>query len=714
MDVINLKTVVIAEKHEQVAKYVAGLGGSAKKFNGATQLEHGDLGTTTIVEASGHLVGLVEPQKYDDKWAGSWRLDTLPMVPKEFKFALTGKMEKKRFDIIQREVKCADQIVIATDPDREGENIAYSILERIPGAMKKPIKRLWLNDLTQKGVAKGFANLRDARDTYNYFTEARTRQEADWLVGLNMTRLVTLKLQKRGFEGVFSVGRVQTPVLQLIVDNDNAIRDFKTQKYWKLVLHDSRNNVDYTTDKKISTKAAAQTALAAARQQTAVVQSVSTEDKSTTAPKLYSLTDVQGKAASQFGWSSTYTADVLETTHLTEWLTYPRTDANYITTNEFKGLASFAPTIQSAIDLPFDLVNLQPRAAFINEKAVQQAGHSALTPTLVDPGLDLVNIQDAKTPGAHSKVIPAEDRRKIYRMIARRALMMFAPDMKTRVTSIEVECDGQRYSLKAVKTTDAGFKSILKETVRNEQTPDVQEGQQLTLEPKLIEGTTKPPKRFTEAQVIKSIFTKYNLGTPATKSEILHTIVEVRRYVNKNTKGQLIPTERGITLTEFLRGSVFVSAKLTSAWEDYLAKIGDGSGKPQVFLDNVVKLISGGLSHYSTAIPELSATPKYTAPVRSDAIADCPKCKNGQISLVSGEKNSGKYSFYGCDNEKCNFTLPHKFGASGLEADTIRQLCVNKITDVLRLNGRKGSYQARLKLNSKYKLDMDFVKEGRK
>ncbi|WP_449453576.1 DNA topoisomerase, partial [Streptococcus suis] len=327
-------TVILAEKETQATAYAECLGSASKKGKVHIIKQTPYFSDEVhIIAAEGHLFEYGLPKD-------NWELDKLPLVNVSFKQTLKqDKVSKEIFKQIYQEVMVADQVIIGTDSDREGERIAYSILSHIPEGKNKVTKRLWVNSLTMRALQKAFENLRKPIETYNYYLEAEARAQSDWLVGMNLSPLVTLDLQNKGRlpkgkGNSLSVGRVQTPAVRLICENDLSIQNFKPQTYWKLQLEDKETGITFSDKEKYLDS---DMVLAISRQLNPLskVSSVETEEKQSAAPPLFNLSDVQGLAAKQWGFEPTRTESLIESLYLKKYLSYPRTDTRYITEDEF-------------------------------------------------------------------------------------------------------------------------------------------------------------------------------------------------------------------------------------------------------------------------------------------------------------------------------------------------------------------------------------------
>lgn len=564
-------TVILAEKETQAVAYAESLGRASKqgKVHIVKQTPYFS-DEVHIIASEGHLFEYGLPKD-------NWDLEQLPLIDVSFKQTLKqDKVSKETFKQIYQEVMVADQVIIGTDSDREGERIAYSILSHIPEGKNKVTKRLWVNSLTMRALQKAFENLRKPIETYNYYLEAEARAQSDWLVGMNLSPLVTLDLQNKGRlpkgkGNSLSVGRVQTPAVRLICENDLSIQNFKPQTYWKLQLEDKETGITFSDKEKYLDS---DMVLAISRQLNPLskVSSVETEEKQSAAPPLFNLSDVQGLAAKQWGFEPTRTESLIESLYLKKYLSYPRTDTRYITEDEFDYLKNYLKSYQEVIDCPFEPVNIEPRKTYVNPEKVAKTSHYALIPTENIPNL----------------VVLKPDERLIYEAIVRRTLLMFAADCRYLITTVEVENQGLNFKTTGRQMLDPGWAVFSRQKLKGDvELPDYRLGDQIETKGIIVEGVTKPPKRMTESQLISEILPKYGLGTQATRGAMLKTIQD-RGYITKNKKtGQLFPTNKAYLLIHYLYDNEFASPETTGGWELFLSQIGEGEINPREFVDAI-------------------------------------------------------------------------------------------------------------------------------
>ena len=562
--------VILAEKEKQAEAYATALGQFSKK-KGVYVIRQSLYfpSEVHVVAAEGHLFEYSEPD--------NWSLDKLPLTNVSFKQHLKeDKDSREKFKRIYDEVVATDQVIIGTDADREGERIAYSILSHIPEGKEKIWKRLWASSMTKKALQKAFQELKEPSETYNYYLEAEARAQSDWLVGMNLSPLATIDLQARGqlprTKGShLSVGRVQTPAVRLVCENDLEIRNFTPEKYWKLQLEDKKNGVFFTTKDKTKDSEAI---LASSRglSTTSVISSVEIENHQKSAPQLFTLSALQSFAASAWKFDSDKTESIVEGLYLEGFLSYPRPDSEYINQFEFNDLKENLSAYQKAINCHFQPAFLEPREDYVNDEKVSGTSHSALIPTERIP-----NLSNLKT-----------DQRLIYEAVVKQAILMFADDCYYSTKTIEVENNGLVFKTKGRTLHKLGWAEWSSRKVRGPvEVPDYQVGDKIDTQVQIVGGETKPPKRLTESQLIGQIFPKYGLGTQATRGEIIKKI-QSKGYVVKDKKtGQLTPTNKAYLLINYLYDNEFSDPETTGGWEMFLSQIGEGTINPREFVDAI-------------------------------------------------------------------------------------------------------------------------------
>lgn len=591
------RTVIIAEKRPQALDYAKALQGKQKREKNAIVITDSPFfdGEIHLVYCRGHLMKQVIPDDFKKKW--EFKNYPLPTI-KAFDYEPIGTSQKELFNTIKSKVKKCSEIVIATDPEREGERIAWLVLNNIPDVEKKIIKRRWGSSLTPKSLQKDFANLKNASDTKNGYYEAESRAESDFLVGYNLSPVVTLAMKKNGLlkfnDKAMSVGRVQSPALFLVVANDRAIKNFEPQKYWQLMIQDKDNEVEFANNLKFGNHDLTKKIISELSHKNIYVKSVEVQDKTKQAPKLFNLGDLQTFCRKQYKLSKAEVLEIAEQLYLKKLTTYARTSSRYIGNSEFEYLLPALNKCKelATIDLNFEMPNTSPRKKYVDNKKVEESeSHHAIIPT--DMTSD--KITDQKLSAKEQLV---------YNAIVHRTFLMFAEDniYRQATVTLGVENDDLLFETRQKADVILGFKAhelnFDPAKVDSKKMKLVQDLQnQYKTNTKLsnikildVEKQTKAPSRITETTLSETYMeNKYKLGTVATRTAIIDNLVD-RGYVKReDKKGELYPTERGTALINFLVENKveFVSPKLTSIWENDLAKVGQGVIEKSDFVKSV-------------------------------------------------------------------------------------------------------------------------------
>lgn len=601
-------TVYLCEKPDQARKIAAGLGAPAPKGG---YIETG--GGALVTWGFGHLLSPKMPEDYDESLK-AWNWDTLPIVPERFEFKPREGGARKQLRIIADLFKRAGEIVVATDPDREGELIAYEILTQM--RWKGPVKRLWLSDLTPSAIKKALGELKEGDETKPLYFAALARTCADWLVGLNMTRAATLKLRSGGGKPI-SIGRVQTPTLALIVRLERKILNFKPEDYYELTAemrsaegHAFKLRHAPAPEKRIMDKAIAEKMASQATGATGPL-SVTTEEKRQGPPPLFDLNLLQQEANGRFAWPADKTLKVAQALYEThEILTYPRTDSSA---------------------LPEDHKNRIPQI-LTNLFGIDELAH--LEPAMKEPVLR-DTVYDDKKVSAHHAIVPtlkaarmsalSKDEADLYLLVARRFMAAHLPDHRYRSTIIEFDARGIPFRASGRVPTFDGWKAAFaglpeedKESDEKEAgeedeenmgtLPPVNDGEQAKAESVAVnKKTTQAPKRFTEKTLLKAMknVAQYvddeaarkrlkqtsGIGTPATRANIIETI-KTRGYI-ATKKRQIAPTDVGMGVIDALEASIpaYCDPVLTAAWEDVLEDIATRKAKTGEFVAAIASTV---------------------------------------------------------------------------------------------------------------------------
>ncbi|HEO4472306.1 TPA: DNA topoisomerase 3 [Streptococcus agalactiae] len=565
--------LVIAEK-PSVAISIAKVIGATKKKDG--YYEGNGYKVSWCV---GHLIQMANPDAYDEKYA-KWNISDLPIIPKQYKFEV-AKATKKQFNILKKLMndKEIDTVINACDAGREGESIFRLVYNE--AKCKKKMQRLWISSMEDSAIKEGFSNLKNGEDYDKLFESAQARAIADWLVGMNISRLYSCLYKQN-----YSVGRVQTPTLYMIVKRDEEISNFKKEKYYTVEL--SMNGFTLSTDK-IGDEITAEQLINLIGDNIEITDVIQKEK--ITKPDLpFDLTTLQRECNKYFGYSAKQTLDYAQSLYEKKLITYPRTDSRCLTEDM---IVSTVNNILGKND--FDTERIK---TVFNSKKVTD--HHAIIPTVSSLSEDLSSIPDSEA--------------KVYRLISNKLHASVGYPLVENTTKIVAEFDGFEFTSSGRVIRDDGFSKYLKEykSKKNEfiELPDVSIGDVLSIENKEIkEKFTQPPKHFTEDTLLKSMEIAGNdalekgveverkgLGTPATRAGIIENLI-YNGFVERDKKN-LLATHKGISLVTIV-SDTFKSAKTTAKWEMELADIAKGKSSKEEFLEAIENEIKEVVLTYS-------------------------------------------------------------------------------------------------------------------
>lgn len=565
--------LVIAEK-PSVAISIAKVIGATKKKDG--YYEGNGYKVSWCV---GHLIQMANPDSYDEKYA-KWNMVDLPIIPREYKYEV-AKATKKQFNILKKLMngKEIDMVINACDAGREGESIFRLVYNQVN--CKKKMKRLWISSMEDSAIKEGFDNLTDGKDYDNLFESAQARAIADWLVGMNISRLYSCLYQQN-----YSVGRVQTPTLAMIVKRDDEIANYQKEKYYTVEL--STNGFTLSTDR-IDDEVAAEQLISLVGDKIEITDVIQKEK--ITKPDLpFDLTTLQRECNKYFGYSAKQTLDYAQSLYEKKLITYPRTDSRCLTEDM---IVSTVNNILGKND--FDTGRIK---TVFNSKKVTD--HHAIIPTVSSMTGDLSSIPESEA--------------KVYRLISNKLHASVGYPLIENTTKIVASFDGFEFTSSGKVIKDEGFSKYLKEykSKKSEDAvlPDVSVGDVLSVENKEVkEKFTQPPKHFTEDTLLKSMEIAGNealekgveverkgLGTPATRAGIIENLI-YKGFVERDKKN-LIATHKGISLVTIVADS-FKSAETTAKWEMELTEIAQGKTSKEEFLKDIEKEIREVIITYS-------------------------------------------------------------------------------------------------------------------
>lgn len=538
----------------------------------------------------GHLCTLKEPHEYSPSWK-SWNLGSLPMIPPRFGIKLINDPGiEKQFRIIEGLMQHADQIVNCGDAGQEGELIQRWVMQK--AGARCPVKRLWISSLTEEAIREGFAKLKDQSDFQPLYEAGLSRAIGDWLLGMNATRLYTLKYGQN--KQVLSIGRVQTPTLALIVKRQLEIDHFKPEPYWELktVYRDTTFN---STKGKFASKEEGERFLETVRQADFTVTDISSKKGTETPPRLFDLTSLQVECNKKFGYSADMTLQLIQSLYEKKVTTYPRVDTTFLSDdiypkcpNILNGLKDYAGYTQVLAGKKL----LKSKKVFDNSKVTD---HHAIIPTGIQPqGL-------------------TDMEKRVFDLVARRFIAVFYPDCKFSTTTVLGEVSQVEFKATGKQILDPGWRIIFAKEVQEENKegdeekvlPLFQQGESGPHTPDLNEKWTQPPKLYTEATLLRAMETagklvdndelrdalkENGIGRPSTRAAIIETLFK-RHYIRKERKN-LIPTPTGMELIQLIHEELLKSAELTGIWEKKLREIEKKSYDAATFLNELKLMVT--------------------------------------------------------------------------------------------------------------------------
>ena len=623
--------LVIAEKPSVGAAIGKVLGASCRKDG---YLE----GNNYIVSwCVGHLVGLADASSYDERFA-KWRYSDLPIVPDEWLFEVP-KDKQKQFKVLCDLMldKRVTELVCATDAGREGELIFRLVYNK--AGCTKPFKRLWISSLEDSAIREGFAHLRSSGEYDRLYEAALARSKADWIVGINGTRLFSTLYHKK-----LVVGRVQTPTLAMLVEREGKISTFHKEKYFN--VHISKENL--TADlEKVKTEEEAKAVAAACDKKQAVVSSLKKETKTVNPPRLYDLTTLQREANRYYGFTAQQALDLVQSLYEKKLLTYPRTDSQFITEDMESTARQVIGIVSRKLPL-FGGITHEPDIGRITNNA-KVTDHHAIIPTVQLEKQDLGELPESE--------------QKIIRLVAMRLLSATGEKHIYDETSVTLTCEGYEFRAKGKTVVQDGWKAIerrFKESLKSKEKdeperslPSLNEKDILSsVDASVTEHYTSPPKPYTEDSLLSAMETagnaefdddteKKGLGTPATRAGIIEKLVK-GGFVERKGKS-LVPTKDGNNLVCVLPEQI-TSPTMTAEWENTLMQIERGNADADKFLSGIVEMTSELVKAY----PFLSEAEANRFDTGRESIGNCPRC--GSPVYV------GKGNYY-CSNKECSFCM---------------------------------------------------------
>ncbi len=718
------KTLVIAEKPSVGRDLARVLPGPFVKSEGYLDgPEH------VITWAVGHLVQLAEPDEYKPEWK-KWRMADLPIVPERFKLVVRDERSKKQMNVIKRQLARDDveKVVNACDAGREGELI-FAYVYEAAGA-DKPVQRLWLQSMTKGAIQEAFGHLIPAEEKHSLEQAARSRSEADWIVGMNATRAATIRLRS-SFDGAVSLGRVQTPTLAILAKREEEIRAFEPEPYWLVdavfAADDERvyeGRYHDGTKPRLATAEAAEKIVEAVRGRDGEITKVDTTRRKERAPLLYDLTTLQREANNRYGFAARRTlaaAQRLYEEHTA--LTYPRTNSRFLPSDlrgEIKPIAELLgrqqPYAQGARYVTG--LDVLPLARVVNDKKVTD--HHAIIPTRAEHDVSKFNADD----------------KKIYDMVARRFLAVFHPDAEFENTRVETTVSEHVFRTHGRVLLVPGWRGVYGEAAegdgrpgheaeedegREQHLPRLDQGETVeTRDVEALEKETQPPRRYSDASLLAAMETAGKLvddeelreamkdsgiGTPATRAAIIERLITVG-YIERDGRA-LVCTEKGLNVIRLLGEHPLTSPSLTGDWEHRLAAIEEGEDSREKFMGDIEKFAE-------KTVTELDAKLKDVRIPRAN-LGPCPVCGRDI------NENRKGYSCWGRDDPGCGFVIWKGKAGKQLPVSVARELITRgrTVKPVTGFKSRAGrNFHAKLALvqneEGKWRVEFDepWAKEG--
>jgi len=720
------KTLVIAEKPSVGRDLTRVLPGAFAKHEGYLESdEH------VVTWAVGHLVQLAEPEEYGPQFK-KWRMADLPILPERFKLVVRDERSRKQMTVIKRLLGRDDVelVVNACDAGREGELIFSYIFEKAGG--KQPVQRLWLSSMTQKAIKDAFGRLRPGEELASLEAAARSRSEADWIVGMNATRAATIRLRS-AFDGAVSLGRVQTPTLAIIARREEEIRAFKPEPYWVVDAtfepvggaggrrYDGRFHAG--AQPRLKTAEEAEAVVAACREQRGEITKLETTKRSEKAPLLYDLTSLQRDANTRFGFSARRTlaaAQRLYEEH--KALTYPRTNSRFLSSDmaaEIKPIAELVGHNRDYARAAAYVTGLDvlPLGRVINDAKVTD--HHAIIPTRSEHDLSKMS----------------DDDRRVYDLVARRFLAAFHPEAVFENTRLETTVASHVFRTSGKVLVVPGWRGAYGEGLdegadgddadegREQQLPKLDRGEAVDTRKVAAEAKeTKPPRRYTDASLLGAMETagklveedelreamkESGIGTPATRAAIIERLIQVG-YIERDGRA-LVCTDKGLNVIRLLGEHAITSPALTGDWEKRLAEIEHGRESRERFMGDIAKFAAETVGELDAKLASVK--------IERASLGPCRVCGR-EI-----KENRKGFSCWSREDPGCGFVIWKSKAGKNLTPGIARELIENGFTakQVTGFKGRSGrSFRAKLALqqgeDGKWRVEFDepWAKEGGK
>lgn len=647
-----------------------------------------------FVPFAGHVVSLAMPEDYNPKWK-KWNLQDLPIIPNQFKYQMIQDKARYYKEAAEKLKKGNyDYICNNCDPGREGQLIFHAFITTLKGKVP-PIKRLWALDTTEESIKEALLNMRDESEPSlkGLIDASFLRSYMDWLVGMNFSRAVTMTSNEK-----VSLGRVMTPTLNIVVQRELELQNFKPKDFWQIQADFDQYKGVYFDDSGIvnffDRNEAEQTLKKIGKQGT--IKKVERKTSRSYAPRLHSLADLQSEANELFGYTMNETLAIVQSLYEKKLLSYPRTDSSYITS----ALASKFPNmLKPILEIPYlksDVENILKDHSLINQVANNKSyvndkkvsDHYAITPTGVVPDFSKLT----------------QDEKNIYETVAKRLVAIFLPPEVTDRTTIITESNGLLFRTTGKILKDPGYTRIYNKKYKDVVLPDVKEGEMYNIVGvRLNQGKTKPPPRYTDktlgnimenvARLVEDdemkliLKEKKGLGTPATRGSIVEKLVQLKMIERKNKK--FYATNYGISIIQSLEGQDIIQPELTATWESKLADVEKGKMTKKQFYDEMIVYIqeeTEKLTNMKTNI--VGGSSEKNSNARKE-IGTCPACGH---KVIEGKK------YYLCEKYKngCDFILGKKYFNAKLTVTEVKKILNGKETKELSMSNDTKKWKARL------------------
>ncbi|MCF7569237.1 DNA topoisomerase 3 [Sabulilitoribacter arenilitoris] len=698
--------VCIAEK-PSVAREIASVLGANTKHDGYYE-GNGYAVTYTF----GHLCTLKEPNDYKSYWK-SWDLNNLPMLPEKFETKVVANSGiQKQFKIVKSLFDKAEVVINCGDAGQEGELIQRWVMNE--ANYKGEVQRLWISSLTTEAIKEGFQNLKPATDYDNLYYAGFSRAIGDWLLGMNATRLYTVK--HGGYKQVLSVGRVQTPTLAMVVNRFKEIENFKPQPYWELqTLY--RNTLFSYEEGRFLKKEDGEALSNKVKESNFEIESITKKKGKEYAPKLFDLTGLQVYCNTKFGFSADETLKIVQRLYEQKVVTYPRVDTTFLPNDVYPKVAGILQKLTNYSKLTQPLLGkkIKKSSKVFNDKKVTD--HHAIIPTGIQ-----INLQ--------------YNQQQVYDIIVKRFIAVFYDECIVSNTTVLGSASKVVFKTTGKEILEKGWRIVFENPNAKEKEsgilPAFEKGEKGPHEPSFLEKETKPPNQFTEASLLRAMETagkqvddeelrdlmkENGIGRPSTRANIIETLFK-RKYIKRNKK-QVLPTITGIQLIGTIQNKLLKSAELTGSWEKQLKDIEKGEFSAGAFIKNMKRMVDALVyevrsetkrANISQATVIKNRTAKTAAVKQAGIVAEgCPKCKKGQ--LLKGN------TAYGCNAYKlgCDFVLPFKFLDKKIsEKQFVRLLKKGSTVNLKGFKTETGTVEGLLRFDNDFKLKLEPKKTSTK